>query len=268
MEQEKGQIICPNCGAEYDIHLPKCPYCDFINPEGAEEKYLKDLDKVRQELDHVDELAAERIKSEVKNSTKKLGKRILTIGIVFLLFVGLIFLADHLISSGHSDYELTEKELTWQNEAFKELDSLYESGSYEEAGELLNRYAEENHRVWDWKHYSFISWYLEYLQIRDDLKTLEEDGKCSEPLGRILVRHMFEYYDLDTDRMTSEGIKDENETAVLSACREEVVLAVHERLGFSEEQMERLLSEARDEYGYLDYKKCDKIAKEYYHQFR
>ena len=79
---------------------------------------------------------------------------------------------------------------------------------------------------------------------------------------------MFEYYDLNTDRMTSEGIKDENETAVLSACREEVVLAVHERLGFSEEQMERLLSEARDEYGYLDYKKCDKIAKEYYHQFR
>lgn len=268
MEEENRQIVCPNCGAEYDIHLPKCPYCEFINPEGAEEKYLNDLEKVRQELDHVDELAAERVKSEVRNSTKKLGKRVLIIGIVFLAIIGLAFLIDHLVSGRFSGYELTEKELAWQNEAFQELDSLYESGSYEEAGMLLNRYSEEKHRVWDWKHYYFISWYLEYLQIRDDLKTLEEDGTCSEPLGSILVRHMFEFYDLNADRMSNEGIKDEKEIAVLTACREEIVTAVHERLGFSEEQMTRFLSEVCDEYGYLDYKKCDKIAKEYYHQFK
>ena len=268
MEQITELITCPNCGAEYDKHLPKCPYCDYINPEGAEEKYLGDLEKVRQELDHVDELAAEHVRTEVRNSTKKLVKRLILIGVVILAIVGTTFLIDYINSRRHYDYEMTEAELLWQKDAFAKLDSLYEKGSYQEAADLLNTYMEEDHRIWDWKHYSFMSWYMEYLQIQKELKMLEEDGVCSEELGKILVRNMFDFYDLSDEKIARQNLQDENEAAVLAACREEIAEAIHERLGFSEEQMTQFLEEIRDEDGYLNLRKCDKIAVEYYHQFR
>ena len=52
-------IICPNCGAQFNVHEPRCPYCDHLNPAGAEEKYMHDLEETRLALDQVDELAGE-----------------------------------------------------------------------------------------------------------------------------------------------------------------------------------------------------------------
>ena len=268
MEKEVRTIKCPNCGADHDIHLPKCPYCGFMNPEGAEEKYLSDLEKTRQELDQVDEIAAENVKSEVKDSAKTLGKRLIIVAMILLVLGGIALLATRMDACERSGYELTEEELKWQNEAFPKLDALYESGAYLEASNLLNTYSEQNHRVWDWKHYNFIRWYQDYRMIREELEILKKDGLCSEPLGELLVRHMFEFYDLDTEKAKDLGVQDEKDAAVLLSYREEIVQAIHERLGFSDAQMTDFLKEIRDDRGYIDYDRCNAIAKEYYRQFK
>ena len=31
---------CSNCGAEYDKKEPECPFCGYINEEGAEKEYM------------------------------------------------------------------------------------------------------------------------------------------------------------------------------------------------------------------------------------
>ncbi|MBR3035829.1 MAG: hypothetical protein IKI54_00855 [Lachnospiraceae bacterium] len=268
MEQEIKKIKCPNCGADHDIHLPKCPYCGFMNPEGAEEKYLNDLEKTRQELDQVDELAAENVKDEVKDSAKKLGKRLILAGMILILLGGIAYFATRMDACHRSVYELTEEEMKWQHEAFQKLDELYESGSYPEVVERLNTYSGQNHRVWDWKHYEFIYWYSNYQQIRELLQMVEEDGKCDEPFGQILVREMFEFYDFDTEKAKGSGTLDEKEAVLIVGYQKDVEEAIHERLGFSDDQLQAFLQEARDEYGYIDNKKCEQIAKEYYQQFK
>ena len=36
-------MYCTNCGAEIDENDASCPYCGYLNPYGAERKYMKDL---------------------------------------------------------------------------------------------------------------------------------------------------------------------------------------------------------------------------------
>ena len=43
-------IICPNCGAEIENDVTKCPYCGYINVEGAEKKYFDELDDIKEDL--------------------------------------------------------------------------------------------------------------------------------------------------------------------------------------------------------------------------
>ena len=36
---------CPNCGAKIDKLDASCPYCGYINVEGAEKKYMDELEE-------------------------------------------------------------------------------------------------------------------------------------------------------------------------------------------------------------------------------
>lgn len=50
--------VCINCGAEINASDTKCPYCGYINEEGAEKAYMDRLNDIRNDLDSVDEEAA------------------------------------------------------------------------------------------------------------------------------------------------------------------------------------------------------------------
>lgn len=54
---------CPNCGAEYDSQLLKCPYCEYENIEAAQENYRE----------KIEELVEER--EEIKNLPKKVAAK-------------------------------------------------------------------------------------------------------------------------------------------------------------------------------------------------
>ena len=47
MEEMK---YCSNCGAPINIHTDKCPHCGYTNIEGAEEKYLNELEEIKDNL--------------------------------------------------------------------------------------------------------------------------------------------------------------------------------------------------------------------------
>ncbi|MBR5361192.1 MAG: zinc-ribbon domain-containing protein, partial [Lachnospiraceae bacterium] len=51
-------IKCSNCGAEIKESDTKCPYCGYINEEGAEKEYMEKLYDIRSSLDEVDKEAA------------------------------------------------------------------------------------------------------------------------------------------------------------------------------------------------------------------
>ena len=53
--------ICINCGAQINTSDTKCPYCGYINVEGAEKKFLSDLDEIDR---NIKETKKEPVKQE------------------------------------------------------------------------------------------------------------------------------------------------------------------------------------------------------------
>ena len=148
---EEKTVRCPRCGGEYDPSLAKCPYCGCINEKGAEQKFLKDLEQKRQELDKVDDKARQDYKNEWKRSGKSVLRRILIIGAVMAVLV-IALLIIHKVTDQREERDYVQ-EMVWQHEHFPELDRLYEEGKTQELLELLYRYGAEGHDVWDWPHY-------------------------------------------------------------------------------------------------------------------
>ena len=237
-----------------------------MNPEGAEEQYLSGLKKTQDDLDKVDDIAAENVKTEVKDSAKAVGKKLIVIGAVILLIGLAVFLVNKLSSCSDKSYELTEKEMRWQREVFPQLDALYDAGSYRAAAERIYEYGAKDHRVWDWKHYEFISWYGRYEEVQKDVMELNAAGTCSESLAGMLVYDTFGFYFRDYEASYNQISREEKD--ILDQYREEVVRIIRERMGFSDEKMDELKKTVYDEYGVLRVKGCEEIAKEYHGQFR
>ncbi len=149
---EPRPVICPKCGAEYDPSNAKCPYCGYIHEEGAEKKFLNDLEQKRQELDKVDDQARLDYKNEWKRDGKSVLRRILIVAAVLAALIILAVVVQKANDPFGDDRDYVQ-EMVWQNEHFPEFDKLYEEGKTKELIELLHKYGAEGHDVWDWAHY-------------------------------------------------------------------------------------------------------------------
>jgi hypothetical protein len=50
MENTGKMVICPNCGAEFDVSLVRCPYCDAGYAPAEEEEDMGQLEEIRKEM--------------------------------------------------------------------------------------------------------------------------------------------------------------------------------------------------------------------------
>ncbi len=154
------QVECPNCGAVFGAKETRCPYCGYINPEGAEAKYLKDLEDRRRDLDTVDDQVRSGYREEIKKGAGTALKTVLIIALVLAVVIGGFAYADNrLFSDDGEDYAA---ELAWEHEHFPEYDKLFEAEDYEE---LIAEIAEDGrtHDVWNWEHYD------EFMELADSL---------------------------------------------------------------------------------------------------
>ncbi len=161
-----NEIKCLNCGAVFEAEEAKCPYCGYINPEGAESKFLRELENTRKELDNVDEEAASSYVREVKKGAGSVAK-IIAIALVVALVIagGYLLLQKTVFNHDKGSYA---EELVWEREHFKEYDAMFEAKEYDELMEAIANDGEE-HAVYNWEHYD------EFMDIADELWAGETD---------------------------------------------------------------------------------------------
>ena len=157
-----SQIKCPNCGATFEVSEDKCPYCGYINPGGAEAKFLRDLEKTRKKLDEVDDEARNEYKNEMKNSGKRAAKIVITVALIILLIIGGGTVISKVIFGDRHEIPVAE-EIAWEHETFAEYDELFEAQDYETLMERIADDGEDGHDVWSWEHYE------EFMEIVDEL---------------------------------------------------------------------------------------------------
>ncbi len=252
---------CPNCGAAMEKYSPKCPFCGYINEEGAERQYMEKLDKVRRKLDVVDEEAA----GEYKKSYKKLFIIIVATLLVFAALATAYFLfknfAESIIRSrSNASGEDMLKEMTWQRENFPRYDSLYEAGKYDELLEAV--YADYEHDTYKWEHKDFVYVYGRYHDTVMLLTEVDKNGWNEYAASAATYNCMFFYYGNYAEEL------DEEEQEILKPCRDEMETIIKERLNYSEDELNRLKDEVINQYGNIEYDKCEKVAKKYYDRYQ
>lgn len=146
----KHIMKCPNCGAEFEVSESECPYCGYINPGGAEAKFMRGLEDKRRELDKVDDEAREDYKSEFKKDAGSTAKKIIIAAVIIgLLILGFIAM-DRMIFNRNQD---AKAEMVWEHENFPIYDEMYKNEEYEELMERIANDGEDGHSPWNWEDY-------------------------------------------------------------------------------------------------------------------
>ena len=65
-----SEVVCSNCGATFDKKEAKCPFCGYISYPGAEEKFMKDLEGIKDNLSDLSSIPNQEYKKEMSKQKK------------------------------------------------------------------------------------------------------------------------------------------------------------------------------------------------------
>lgn len=213
-------MICKNCGAHFDDHLPECPYCGQFSYTGAEKEYMDRLKNLKEDLDDLNETVPEIYTEELKKQVKHTKKIIL---IIFASVLGLMLFAfaGRLLSD--SLYRNDAKaELLFTKEAFPIADEYYTLGDYDG---LLTFYQtslseNENAGFYTWKHYLFLMCYENYDFFRQSAALIGTEDFSEYDMTELFYCYLMNRYylknnSMDTsDRQLVSSYVDEMETVI------------------------------------------------------
>ena len=223
-------IICPNCGAKIEKDIDRCPYCGFINKEGAEKKFKADLDDIREDIKEVKKEPQKALVKGFKGGTKTI---LITVGILALLAV--IFVAELLretrdkpkifLSPEDQAYAAAYKEVTGRQltQAYDDKDIVMMAQIYDKA------YSQDRVSIWGVPHYESAyasSCYMKLKQCMDDL----DNGNIGDHEAEEITYYCFYFY------YRAYG---EDGAEIFDTIREnEIIPIINDRLGYNEEDME------------------------------
>jgi len=151
-------IICHNCGGEFNETEAKCPFCGMIYEPGAEAQYKENLEDLRSDLDIVDNIAEDSYKADLKLFFKTLLPILAVAAICGV--IGLF--AYHNATTGEKSQKRLEaekaiNEAVLAHQYIAEWDKLYEEGRYDELAERVSSEKSEissSYNYWNYRDFA------------------------------------------------------------------------------------------------------------------
>ena len=256
------KMICPNCGAAIAENEPKCPFCGYINIPGAEEKFMRDLEKTEEQLSQIPQEQKKYYKKSIKKNSKIIFVTVAIVILIALILLGLYFVQEAFWSYNY-DYD-AKAEMLWQRENYPLLNEMYEAGDYAGILEFEEEMYEENeqngthHSLYEWEHSDFITAYSRYENLKYYVDVLTREGELSKYQAEGIVYYCmwfhFRDYDHEFRNLTEE---DKEQIEVYRDYADEIFYI---RLKFTDEEAEELYEDAL-EYGSIDPRTCYNYAK-------
>ncbi|MCR4895613.1 MAG: zinc ribbon domain-containing protein [Lachnospiraceae bacterium] len=226
----KEMIICPNCGAEIDKDVTKCPYCEFINREGAEKKFRKDIEQIRE---NIEETKKEPPKALVKGFTG--GAKVILITVLVLVLLGALFFLELLRETKDKPKLFPTKEEQEYAAAYtlvagQQLTEGYEAGDIARMAEIFDKaYSVDRVSIWGAPYYEVGFASSNYMKLQDCLPNLDKDKRSAHEAEEITYYCFYFYY----RAYGEEGAE------LFDPIREtEILPIITDRLGFTTEDME------------------------------
>lgn len=252
-------IKCPNCGAEIENEVTKCPYCGYINVTGAEKKYMDDLEDIKEDLASVQEEPVKALKAGFSKGTKVI---VWTIGILLALvivYAVLLFLQTR---------DKPKLFLTAEDEAFasayrviagEQLQAAYENRDIEQMAKIYDKaYSEDRVNLWGDPHYETAYAASCYVKLKNCLPNLDKEKMSKHEAEQITYYCFYFYYRAygEDGAAIFDGIRDE-----------EILPIIQDRLGFTIADMEGFRDRVMDP-PYVDRSKVYGIVKKNYKNYR
>lgn len=265
------KTICPNCGAAIYVNEPKCPFCGYINFEGAEEKFMQDMGRTEDDLRHIPELQKKNYNKSMKKSSKMIVITIVVVALIMLGLFGVYRVIDTLFSYNYWDEYDAKAETLWQREAYPLLDEMYEAGDYdgiieyEESIYVINEKEGTHHSIYDWEHADLITAYRYYTYLQEYVEVLDRDGELSKYEAEGIVYYCMWFHYRDYDKEYSDLTDKDLEIAETYRSYADDIL--FNRLKFTEEEADALYEDSV-EYGSISPKTCYKYADKVRERFK
>lgn len=253
METISRIIKCPNCGAQIDPDISRCPYCGYINTEGAEKKFQSDLDEIKDDIEETKKEPAKALKKGFSGGARTI--LIVVCVLVLLAAVSALELAREMKDKPKMFLSAEEEAYAsaYRAGAGKELAAAYDDNDIEKMAEIYDKaYSVDRVNLWGVEHYEAgyaSSCYMKLRKCLTDIDNKVVNGK--DPGGE----NGRELKGTDTDsrvwdRKEAEEITyycfyfyyrayGDDGAKLFDPIREdEIIPIITQRLGFSEEDME------------------------------
>lgn len=254
----KEMMVCPNCGAQIEKDITKCPYCGYINKEAAEKKFREDLGEIQR---NIEETKKEPQKALVKGITGG-TKVILIISCILIFLVALFFVLLYIDTRDKPKLFLTAKEKEYASAyvlmAGEQLDEAYEEKDIQRMAEIFDKaYSEDRVSIWGVPHYEAGFASSCYMKLQKCLSNLDKEEISNHEAEEITYYCFYFYYRAYGD----DGAE------IFDPIREnEILPIITERLGFTVEDMEGF----REKVWFppnVNRSKVHKVTKKYYKNY-
>ena len=251
-------IICPNCGAEIENDVTKCPYCGYINIESAEKKYLDELDDIKEDLAQVDKEPVKALRSGLSKGVRVI---LVTVGVLLALAIVYVVLLLYETRNKPKIFMSAEDEAhasAYKVIAGKQLEEAYEEKDIEQLAVIYDTaYSKERVSLWGDPHYETGYAASCYMKLQDCLPNLDKPKLTRKEAEEITYYCFYFYYRAYGSDAAPifDSIRDE-----------EIMPIINDRLGFTIEDMENFRDQVTDP-PYVDRSRVWKIAKKYYKNY-
>ena len=252
-------ISCANCGAEIEKDAPKCPYCGFINKEGAEKKFQADLDEIREDIK---EVRKEPSKALVKGLSG--GMKVIIVTAIILLILAIVVVSELILAMKDRPKEFLSPEEEAYASAYREtageqLAEAYENKDIAAMAQIYDTaYSKDRVNLWGVDHYEASYASSCYMKLQALLPLLDQGGIDKHTAEEITYYCFYFYY---------RGYGDDGAEIFDPIREDEIIPIITDRLMYTTEDMEAFREEVYEAPN-VNRSKVHKVTKKHYKNYR
>ena len=245
------KIVCGSCGSEFEDTLSKCPYCGSMNYKGAEAEYLGKLEGMRQDMQQLEKVPEQELKSKIKKKQK----------FVLRILVGLVLVVAVVVAIRLKESNIPQRDAKadyqWQKENFPIMDQMYREKDFDDLAEFYEEAILEDKPAANWEHSAIFT----ALMISKEITTYLEQEKNGETLYEYQqVELVCDYWilkGLDYGGSMMTDAEKETIRPYVEAARN----SLEGRFTFTEEEKKKFTDSLLNNYGYPKYEDCEEYVK-------
>lgn len=224
-------IICPNCGAKIEEDVEKCPFCGYINIEGAKKKHQENIEEIKEDIEEVRKEPEKAFKRGMSKGVKII---LWTVGILLVL-VGIYAVILVFALRNEPKMHLSPEEQAFAS-AYKlvakdQLEEAYNNGDIAEMARIFDKARSEDRvDLWGDPHYETAYAATRYMKLQETLPRLDGKKLKKKEAEEITYDCFYFYY---------KAYGEDGEPLFASIRENEIIPIIHERLGFTDEDMEK-----------------------------